>query len=785
MAGNEVAKLAAVIDMNTRQLEQKFKLIYGNCKKADQELNGIQRAVKRVGDAFFSWKGIVFTGLISGLAALGVAAVGTAAKFEQYNISLEVLLGSQSKARALMKELTALANVTPFETSDLLQATQTMLSFGIAVDDVIPNLKMLGDVAAGDKQKFDSLVLAFSQMSSAGRLTGQDLLQMINAGFNPLQVISEKTGKSIGQLREEMEKGQIPASAIVEAFREATREGGKFYDMMNKQSETLNGRLSTLSDAWGQLSNNIGQLFLPVAKVAVDALIKITEVAQGATKAINDVLGRFGIINNDNMNRAIYLQRQIDSINKILEADERRRKETYKMYNLGYQRVTPEQIDKMYNWLTPEQVAKYKAKLKELKKEQAELIKSEAEGLIKTPSKKRQDSTKKNDGNKKEGKSLDSILSEKAALLQAQAELEIASNDYTDQQILQKKIALQKKLIELYKSTSLKGQAEQLRAQAELHNLEKQLEEQGLQDKQAALERAYQQKRLYAEMETFSELSNTALTERQKEEIRNSARIRQLQGEVKLQQEILNLRRKGVSDLKQLSVNERLAYEEQLTKKLEAEKRLQEAILQVHDSEQQRNKELADKISSYITNSFNGVIRGTEDVKDAFRNMIGDMTSQLIRSGLSELIQGILNPRTNAVAQIAGSAGTSGKSGKSSFWSTIGFIGKSLSFHANGGFPDTRRPFIAGERGAELIVPTNKTRVYSAKETANILGGGNSGQSNQNIQPIIISNQFNIKTLDGKEAYNVIMDNKAAIQKVVADGIQYNQGGLRTVIKTV
>ena len=775
MAGNEVAKLAAVIDMNTKQLDQKFKLIYGNCKKADQELNGIQRAVKRVGDAFSSWKGIVFTGLISALTALGAAAVGTAAKFEQYNISLEVLLGSQSKAKALMKELTALANVTPFGTSDLLQATQTMLSFGIAVDDVIPNLKMLGDISAGNKQKFDSLVLAFSQMSSAGRLTGQDLLQMINAGFNPLQVISQKTGKSISQLREEMEKGQIPASAIIEAFREATQEGGKFYNMMNKQSGTLIGKLSTLSDAWEQLSNNMGQLFLPIAKVTVDALIKITEVAQSATKALNDVLGRYGIVNNDNTNRAIYLQRQIDSINKVLEADEMRK-------GLRTGPMGKKEKYEMYKWLTPEQIAEYKAKLKELKKEQANLINSEAKALIKTPSKKLQDSTngkKRQDGNKKKGKSLDSILSEKAALLQAQAELEIASNDYTDQQILQKKIALQKKLIELYKSTSLKGQVEQLQAQTELLNLEKQLEEQKLKDAEETLKAKYEMASVYRQMDAISELDNTALTERQKQEIRDKAEVAQLQAEVRLWQNIMKVRLKAYADTSKLTENELREYNKALQEKLNAELKLNQKIASLNETAQQRNEELADKVSSYITNSFDGVIRGTEDVKDAFRNMIGDMTSQLIRSGLSELMQSILNPKTNAVAKIAGASGTSGKS---SFWSTIG---KSLGFFANGGFPDTSRPFIAGERGAELIVPTNKTRVYNAKETANILGGGDSGQSSQNIQPIIISNQFNIKTLDGKEAYNVIMDNKAAIQKVVADGVQYNQGNLRTIIKTV
>src|SRR5690606_5732956 len=138
------------------------------------------------------------------------------------------------------------AEVTPFEFTDLQDAAKTLLNFGIEGDKVLPLLQMLGDASGGNAQRFQQMALAFAQMSASGRLMGQDLLQMINAGFNPLLVISQQTGLSIGDLKKKMEQGQISVEMVTEAFRIATSEGGLFFGMMDKQSQTLTGRWSTL-----------------------------------------------------------------------------------------------------------------------------------------------------------------------------------------------------------------------------------------------------------------------------------------------------------------------------------------------------------------------------------------------------------------------------------------------------------------------------------------------------------------------------------------------------------
>ncbi len=167
---------------------------------------------------------------------------------EQAKVSFEVLLGSADAANRKIAELKADSAKTPYEFTDLQNGTKVMLNFGIAADQVRPILLMIGDIAGGDAQKLSSLALVMGQVASAGKLQGQDLLQLINAGFNPLQEISRTTNKSMASLRKEMENGKISYDMVIGAFKSATAEGGRFHNMMEKQSHTLGGLLSTVND---------------------------------------------------------------------------------------------------------------------------------------------------------------------------------------------------------------------------------------------------------------------------------------------------------------------------------------------------------------------------------------------------------------------------------------------------------------------------------------------------------------------------------------------------------
>lgn len=179
-------------------------------------------------------------------------------EFQAADTAIQTLLGSKEKADALMAQVREYAKISPLEFSDVTSATQMMLGFNIEAEKVPRYLQAIGDVSMGDTQKFNSLTLAFSQMSAAGKLMGQDLNQMINAGFNPLQVMSEKTGKSIATLKDEMSKGAISAEMVQQAFIDATSSGGKFYQMSENASKTINGQLSMMQDAMDSVFNELG-----------------------------------------------------------------------------------------------------------------------------------------------------------------------------------------------------------------------------------------------------------------------------------------------------------------------------------------------------------------------------------------------------------------------------------------------------------------------------------------------------------------------------------------------
>lgn len=209
-----------------------------------------------------------FTGAIAsaGTAIGGLAGIATKynAQMEDYFANFTVLLGSAEKATQHVEDLKEFAAKTPFEMAGLADASKQLLSFGIDVNDIMPDLQMLGDISLGNQERFKGLALVFAQVASAGKLTGQDLMQFINQGFNPLQVMAEKTGKSMADLKEEMSDGKITYEMVAEAMRVATSEGGKFYQGMEVQSQTLSGMWSTLKDDTMSL---IGGAFEPFSEI--------------------------------------------------------------------------------------------------------------------------------------------------------------------------------------------------------------------------------------------------------------------------------------------------------------------------------------------------------------------------------------------------------------------------------------------------------------------------------------------------------------------------------------
>ena len=259
---------------------QQFQNEIGECRREISRLKGaasgssdsIGSLVSSLGK--FAGISIGVGAVASGMLSIAKSSIAAYSKIEDLRISFQTMLGSASQAERLLSSIREYGANTPYDTEGLAKAAQTMLSYGMAANDIMPTLKQLGDIGMGSSEKLQSLSLAFAQMSASGKVMKQDLNQMINAGFNPLQVISKKTGESMGVLLDKVSKGQISINQIKEAFKDATSEGGQFYNMMNNMNGTLSGSLGALEDSFDGLKQAIGEFIAPAVITFANDLVK-------------------------------------------------------------------------------------------------------------------------------------------------------------------------------------------------------------------------------------------------------------------------------------------------------------------------------------------------------------------------------------------------------------------------------------------------------------------------------------------------------------------------------
>ncbi len=246
-------------------------------KQDVRELKGEVNSLNRVKlSGFLSSLGRIAT--VLGVGTVLGKTIRMGMEQEMRNTSFEVLFGGAENAKKMIDDISLYAAKSSYGKAGLSEATQIMAGFGIAQDKIMPNLRMIGDIAMGDATKFNSLTLAFSQMSSAGKLTGQDLLQMINTGFNPLEQMSWTTGKSIAQLKDEMSKGAISSDMVAKAFYDATAEGGRYNGMIEKISSTVGGQWATVQDNLSEkLLNLYNNVLQPILLPALQFLNQFLE----------------------------------------------------------------------------------------------------------------------------------------------------------------------------------------------------------------------------------------------------------------------------------------------------------------------------------------------------------------------------------------------------------------------------------------------------------------------------------------------------------------------------
>lgn len=221
------------------------------------------------------------------------------ASMQSYLTNFKVMLGSEEQAAAKLAEIRKMAASTPFSLDDLTSGTQTLLQFGIAVDDTTGVLQQLGDISLGNADKLQTLVRAYGKMSSAQKVTLENVNMMIDAGFNPLNQICTATGESMADLYKRISDGKVSFAELESAVASATSQGGQFYNGMLEASQTFSGRMSTLKDnvsaLTGELTSGLfealGELVVKVNEAAVSFLDDEEKMSQ-----LKDTLGNLASV---------------------------------------------------------------------------------------------------------------------------------------------------------------------------------------------------------------------------------------------------------------------------------------------------------------------------------------------------------------------------------------------------------------------------------------------------------------------------------------------------------
>lgn len=241
--------------LKAEQIDLKTEL-----KETTSELKKQKSGVSGVSDEMKKMKTLI-TGFIAayGGKKLWDLLIGSNAEMEQYTTSLEVMLGSASKASAMIEKMREFAAKTPLTLENVISGGSLLMSYGVDESNLIDTMTKLGDLASGNAEKMDRITLAYGQMLAKGKVTGEELMQMTEAGV-PLQTA---LAESIGVTGEEFSKmvsaGKVGIDDLNKAITGLTTGNGKFAGMMEKQSQTMQGMLSTLQDNLSEFMRKMGE----------------------------------------------------------------------------------------------------------------------------------------------------------------------------------------------------------------------------------------------------------------------------------------------------------------------------------------------------------------------------------------------------------------------------------------------------------------------------------------------------------------------------------------------
>lgn len=240
-------------------------------RKQEQAADSLGGSIKRLAAGFIAAQAVKFV-------------FSQAAEVETQARSLQVLTGSAEKAGEIIRELQQLGAVTPFTSSELIDAAKRLQAFGVETNKVVDTTRRLADVSGATGAELQGLVTAYGQVQAKGRLQGEELLQFQERGVALQKVLKEEYKLSGKEFQKALEGGRISAEAVEAAIIKLTDAGGKYANGAIAQSDTLNGKLSTLQDSFQRLAQNVGKFFEPVFKFLIDGINAFLERVNNASR---------------------------------------------------------------------------------------------------------------------------------------------------------------------------------------------------------------------------------------------------------------------------------------------------------------------------------------------------------------------------------------------------------------------------------------------------------------------------------------------------------------------
>jgi tape measure domain-containing protein len=226
-------------------------------------------------------------GLVAGFSAIQTAkfVFAKTAELESQTRSIQTLTGSVQQAKQIIQELQQLGAATPFTGTELIESAKRLTAFGVSAKDVVETTRRLGDVAGATGANLGELTLAYGQVIAKGRLQGEELLQFQERGVALQDELRKMYGLTGEEFSKALSKGQISAEAVEVALQRLTDTGGKYANGAIAQSDTLNGRFSTLQDGVEALARRIGQVLTPALKAIFNQAIAVVDAINAALAA--------------------------------------------------------------------------------------------------------------------------------------------------------------------------------------------------------------------------------------------------------------------------------------------------------------------------------------------------------------------------------------------------------------------------------------------------------------------------------------------------------------------